>query len=214
MDFYECKREVKRMLPQYLENKGINIRRNFQCLNPDHHDNHPSMGLMRGGERVHCLSCGATYDLIDLVGIDYGLNASEATKMAFDLYGLSPDRRSRKFYITKEEADLCNIHLPEGISCLISYDEDGFINYQKRSFSWNQFISEEDMKKLVLSRAAVMLDRLKYSKSDVEEDFRALLEEYPGYDKDKLYRICRRPYDKIDHDRIVLKKLYSRAKYN
>ena len=43
MDFYECKREVKRMLPQYLENKGINIRRNFQCLNPDHHDNHPSI---------------------------------------------------------------------------------------------------------------------------------------------------------------------------
>lgn len=67
--------EVQSHLVEYLEGKGIDTRKQFRCLNPEHNDSNPSMSLVKGGKRVYCFGhgCNARYDLIDLVGIDYGL---------------------------------------------------------------------------------------------------------------------------------------------
>ncbi len=78
----QAKREVKRQLENYLSSKGINTRKNFFCLNPDHHDEKPggggkpNMSLDREHHKAHCFKCGATYDTFDLIAIDQGIDQS------------------------------------------------------------------------------------------------------------------------------------------
>ena len=67
-DFERNKNILKAKLPEYLKSKGINIDKNFRCLNPEHRDVNPSMGYNRNNETVHCFSCNATYDIFKLVG--------------------------------------------------------------------------------------------------------------------------------------------------
>lgn len=74
-DFERNKNILKAKLPEYLKSKGINIDKNFRCLNPEHRDVNPSMGYNRNNETVHCFSCNATYDIFKLVGIDYSLHS-------------------------------------------------------------------------------------------------------------------------------------------
>lgn len=64
----------RRFIEDYLHSKGINTRKNFACLSGTHKDSNPSMALIPNGNRIHCFSCNATYDLFDLIGMDYGLN--------------------------------------------------------------------------------------------------------------------------------------------
>lgn len=74
MDKEQAKQELKGMLGAYLEQKGINPRKPFICLNPDHSEKHPSMSVK--DTNCHCFSCGATYDIIDLLALDNGLDRS------------------------------------------------------------------------------------------------------------------------------------------
>lgn len=64
---------LKEQLGSYLQAKGINIKKEFHCLNPGHEDKHPSMKYYPKLNIVKCFSCSVTYDLFDLIGIDYGI---------------------------------------------------------------------------------------------------------------------------------------------
>ena len=59
--------KLKPKLADYLELKGINTRKNFTCIHPDHDDEKPSMGIVPGsnGGKAKCFSCGATPDIFD-----------------------------------------------------------------------------------------------------------------------------------------------------
>ncbi len=70
----QAKDEIKNNLQSYLKGKRIQTNKLFKCLNPDHDDKNPSMSYDSNREKVHCFSCGATYDIFDLIGIDYNLN--------------------------------------------------------------------------------------------------------------------------------------------
>ena len=72
-DFAKTKEYLKAQLPEYLRNKGININAPFRCLNPDHQDIHPSMSYNPKNHTVHCFSCNATYDIFEIIGLDFGL---------------------------------------------------------------------------------------------------------------------------------------------
>lgn len=77
---------IKRQIGEYLLKNGINPLKPFRCLNPTHPDNHPSMNLDKTRNKAHCFSCGADYDIFDLIGIDLNLTNSkdifdEAEKM-------------------------------------------------------------------------------------------------------------------------------------
>lgn len=92
MDRETAREIVKGYLEDYLRNKGINTRKPFNCLNPDHPDKHPSMSYDRQRQRCKCFSCGASYDIFDLIGIDYGLADDKAVfEKAYNLYGLTID---------------------------------------------------------------------------------------------------------------------------
>lgn len=79
----------KPLLADYLVNKkGINnLNRLFTCLNPNHEDHNPSMGFTSKYNICKCFSCGAKYDLFDLIGIDYNVDSfKEKLEIASNLY--------------------------------------------------------------------------------------------------------------------------------
>ena len=95
MDREQAKEMVKGYLPQWLESHGCSTRKPFLCLNPAHPDNNPSMSYDRKRNKVHCFACGADYDLLDLIGIEYGLtDQRDIFDKAYSIYGVSVDRRS------------------------------------------------------------------------------------------------------------------------
>lgn len=97
MDREQARDTVKGYLGDYLRGKGINTRRPFRCLNPDHEDKHPSMSYDQAHQRCKCFSCGASYDIFDLIGIDYGLtDDKDKFDKAYSLYGISIDSQDEK----------------------------------------------------------------------------------------------------------------------
>ena len=92
MDREQAKDIVKGYLGDYLHGKGINTRKPFTCLNPEHPDKHPSMSYDSKRQRCKCFSCGVSYDIFDLIGIDYGLtDDKDIFNKAYELYGLKID---------------------------------------------------------------------------------------------------------------------------
>lgn len=67
--------DFKPLLEDYLRaNYGLkNIKSPIKCINPSHNDQHPSMYFNKRNNTLHCFSCGATYDLIDLIKEEQGL---------------------------------------------------------------------------------------------------------------------------------------------
>lgn len=79
---------LKTQLPRWLVSHDLPMDKAFRCLNPNHPDRHPSMRYDRRRNTVHCFACGCTYDLIDLIGIEYNLETfPERLAKARELYG-------------------------------------------------------------------------------------------------------------------------------
>lgn len=100
MDRETAKQEVKGHLEELLQQKGINTRRAFRCLNPDHEDRNPSMSYDPSRQRAKCFSCGADYDAIDVLGLDHGYthedgiegrHFNEVLREACDRFNISLD---------------------------------------------------------------------------------------------------------------------------
>lgn len=90
MDREQAKYNIKEQLEDYLQGRGINTRKNFKCLNPDHNDNNPSMSYDKKRNKVHCFSCGADYDTFDLIGIDYNLtDPADIFNKGYEIYNIS-----------------------------------------------------------------------------------------------------------------------------
>lgn len=74
-DFERTRKFLKTKLAEYLKSRGIDTTRPFRCLNPQHRDEHPSMSFNARTNNVHCFGCDASYDIFDLVGLEYGLSS-------------------------------------------------------------------------------------------------------------------------------------------
>ena len=103
MDREQARDTAKGMIEAYLQQKGINTRKAFCCLNPQHADSNPSMSLDRKHNRAKCFACGASYDVFDLIGMDYGLTDSkDIFAKAYELLGIHIDGTPRR---SKPEED-------------------------------------------------------------------------------------------------------------
>ena len=92
MNREQAKEQIKNRLEEYLQSRGLNPRKPFCCLNPEHSDSNPSMSYDRKRQKVHCFSCGCDYDTFDLIGIDYGLSDNkEIFKKAYELFNIEID---------------------------------------------------------------------------------------------------------------------------
>lgn len=93
----EARASVKGQLESYLQGKGVDTRKPFLCLNPAHADTTPSMSLDRKRNKAHCFSCGADYDTLDIIGIDYGLSDSkDIFNKAFELFNITIENDSQR----------------------------------------------------------------------------------------------------------------------
>jgi len=91
MDRDQARDIVRGRLEEYLQQKGINTRKKFSCLNPAHTDTHPSMSYDRERNKAHCFSCGADYDIFDIIGMDYGLTGDDLFLKAYSLFNIQVD---------------------------------------------------------------------------------------------------------------------------
>lgn len=80
------KEQIKSQLESYLQQQGINTNKHFECLNPAHKDNKPSMSYDKKRNKAHCFSCGADYDTIDVIEIQYNTDRAGAFKKAKELF--------------------------------------------------------------------------------------------------------------------------------
>lgn len=81
---------LKQYLADYLQRLGINLSKNFLCLNPEHQDKHtPSMSYWKNHDKVRCFGqCNRAFDIYDIVGFEYGTsNFLEQLEIVKKLYG-------------------------------------------------------------------------------------------------------------------------------
>ena len=92
--------EYKSYLSDYLiqYHNITNLKKFFHCLNPEHTDNNPSMMFTDKYNICKCFSCGASYDIFDLVGMDFKIyNFRDKIKKVEELYkGYVPEYREYK----------------------------------------------------------------------------------------------------------------------
>lgn len=106
--------EYKTYLWDYLE-KYHNVtspKRFFRCLNPNHIDNNPSMMFTDKYNICKCFSCGASYDIYDLIGLDYDLHSfKEQLEKVQELYlGYIPVKKEVKKDIDNKVYDYTNYY--------------------------------------------------------------------------------------------------------
>lgn len=92
MNRNQTKEYLKTKIEDYLSLMGINTKKKFRCLNPNHEDKNPSMSLDKRNYQAHCFSCGAKYDIFSLIGINENLSSfPEQFKKACELYNIEVD---------------------------------------------------------------------------------------------------------------------------
>lgn len=106
--------EYKTYLWDYLQ-KYHNVtspKRFFHCLNPNHIDNNPSMMFTDKYNICKCFSCGASYDIYDLIGLDYDLhNFKEQLEKVQELYlEYIPVKKEEKKDIDNKVYDYTNYY--------------------------------------------------------------------------------------------------------
>lgn len=69
-NYHEACEALYPYLRDYLEEQGIDTSKgNFNCINPDHDDHNPSMGIAPSGKVAHCFSCGMSLGIFQAAHI-------------------------------------------------------------------------------------------------------------------------------------------------
>lgn len=106
--------EYKTYLWDYLErfHNVSSPKRFFHCLNPNHIDNNPSMMFTDKYNICKCFSCGVSYDIYDLIGLDYDLHSfKEQLEKVQELYlGYVPVKKEVKKEIDNKIYDYTNYY--------------------------------------------------------------------------------------------------------
>ena len=144
-------------LKSYLESHNINTSRLFHCLNPNHRDSNASMKYFDDG-RCYCFGCGASYNLVDVVGIMENLDNRSAFKKTMQYYGKNFDNLPNKklkqqcekdytkaynvwAYNLKENKQAMDYLLSRGLSKKIIKDYKlGFNSFDFKDFRFNAVI--------------------------------------------------------------------------
>ena len=92
----------------YLRMTGYYTGRFFKCRNPEHYDNNPSMSFNPKKNKVHCFSCGCTYDLIELVKVDNNFSYAEAVNFIRDKF---TNEKPLKINVSESKTNYLNYYL-------------------------------------------------------------------------------------------------------
>jgi len=108
----ESKQAAKAGLGTWLTACGINISRNFSCLNPQHEDHNPSMSFDARRNRCHCFSCGADYDIFDVAQIQTGRTGKDLFDYVYQQLGIHVEYTSHSGTENKPEKVIFNVEKP------------------------------------------------------------------------------------------------------
>lgn len=113
----------------YLQTTDYYNHKKFKCRNPYHNDSNPSMGFNRKNNKVHCFSCGCTYNLIDLIMIDFNCNYPDALNYIRENF---TNEKPIKINIEPKQTDFRNYYysLIEDYSYLKSRGINEYIQYR------------------------------------------------------------------------------------
>lgn len=125
----------------YLTGQNVSRGKNFSCINPEHNDKKPSMGIIPHKEVCHCFTCGYTADSLKLIQDLRNVSFLEAIEILAEIEGnpswFQPQEKERKqrakrpqLWLTKEELELIHLHVPGLVSveksfCWEKNDGDG-----------------------------------------------------------------------------------------
>lgn len=100
-------KDIKKLVScsMVLKKYNIQIGRNskIKCINPNHNDNHPSSHVY--DTSVKCFSCGANYDIFNIVEILENVSFKDAAKIICNDFGIEKHDIKRKPKIKKVEVD-------------------------------------------------------------------------------------------------------------
>jgi replicative DNA helicase len=127
--------EIKTHLEDYLKELGLNTKKLFNCLNPEHNDKHPSMSYDDKKNIVHCFSCNSSYDIISLYALNNNLdNNKDFKKIVEDLslkYGIKnnlTDKEQRNNYINAKKTDIKKVDYTKYINkCKKDIDKSDYL---------------------------------------------------------------------------------------
>lgn len=139
-----------------LESLGIQIHSkssgyNFiQCPIPTHHDNHPTNCFFKDGDSyVYCAVCNQGIGAIDLLHYTKGYDFKESISYLYELSGrpswftlfddIKKKGKSQKGEIKEKEF-------------FVSYKENETLGLKIKPI-WKEFLSEKEIKNIILSRA-------------------------------------------------------------
>lgn len=94
------KEALKEYLPNYLESRGVSLKKIGVCLvcNGGHKD--PCAGYDAKRNKYHCFSCGIDYDIFDFIALDNNLNLENNFKEVLEIgcreYGIATDSLNDK----------------------------------------------------------------------------------------------------------------------
>ena len=150
MNFDEAKDALKSRLKDYLKSKGIEAEKNkpFTCLTGTHTDSNPSMFYDKDRNKVHCFSCMADMDIIDLIKIDYNItDTAEAFKKGYELYNIKLDQKDTKneqnTHNTDNKQYTHNTHNTDKSKDISAYLEKCRHAYKKTSYLKDRGISDK-----------------------------------------------------------------------
>jgi DNA primase len=104
MKIEDAVKYLKDFLPDYLKEKSLPLNKKFKCLNPEHDDVYGSMDYFEDAKRVRCFECEAHYDLLDLIGLDYGIpDFMDRLRFAANKYGVELEDDRQRLYKEKKE---------------------------------------------------------------------------------------------------------------
>ena len=129
MDRRIARDRLRECLEAYLIEKGLNPRRPFCCLNPDHDDCNPSMSFDRLRNRVHCFSCGVSYDIIDLIALDRHCTISEAFKFGYAFFRINVDSDVSHFIKDKQDKSITFLKKEVPSSKIVNNNSFDFSSY-------------------------------------------------------------------------------------
>ena len=128
MDEQRAKDYIRGEMRSYLEGRGLPTGKNqfFSCLNPSHSDSSPSMMFYPDNNKVYCHGCKTSYDVFDLIGLEYNLNSfPEQFKKACEIFHVDVDKPDR-WYNQKTAPAKSNLPAVKASSSVQRQDESSF----------------------------------------------------------------------------------------
>ena len=137
-DQKKLRKEIKDRLEEYLQNLGIDVRKKFRCLNPEHEDENPSMSYDKKRKKVHCFSCLADYDIFDVMEIKTGLHGKELFEYGYEYFGLKKNQKNKPLEVKSvkvEGEDGENLQKDENLKKCKEAERGGYIKKTQENFA-------------------------------------------------------------------------------